>query len=450
MQYDFILAGLGPSGITTALHLMKSGKSVLLFDSNSSLGGCWAHTYDKGVYFTEHSPKVLFSLANHDFKSLLNFLHVDPKLKSVYSKQTLVFASIIYHIFTSFHLWDYLLLFSYGLSFLINNQTTVDKRQTVYEWMVTHKISNSARDFFEMMCIVINGTSAKLIKMHNLFSFMSKPGHIFGRIVQLTNPNEWLYSAYNKLSFQTNIDIRFNATVHSIQTQNDVAKKVVIHTGEEFEAKQFILCVPIRNLLEISSRSDKTVQRNWFKSLEEFGSYVSLSSYSGIGIQFHFDETILSKRLWCWSCTSEWIILVVDKGNTLNSKDLSLDKNIKTVWSCVLCDTTTKNKNGKSPNDYENINDLTIEVLKQLSDKHGSTLSPKYTSISNTVYRDEYGWNSSASSFTNTQGNIPFTGVIKNLHTVGPHNMDEIVVIDSAIKSAKMFCKSVLKMNPLF
>jgi hypothetical protein len=330
------------------------------------------------------------------------------------------------------------------------NKTEVDQTQTVYEWMVTNKLSKSSRDFFEMMCIVINGTSSKLIKMYNLFVFMSNLRHIFSRIVQLSNPNEWLYAAYKKLTFKTNIDIRFNATVHSIRTQNDVAKKIVIHTGEEFEAKQIILCVPIRNLLEISIRSDKAVQQNWFGSLEEFNSYVSRSSYSGIGFQFHFDETILSKSLWCWSCTSEWTILVVDKGNTLNSHDLSKDKSIKTVWSCVLCDTTTKNNKGKSPNDYENINELAMEVLKQLSDKHGSTLSPKYTSISSTVYRGKYGWSSSASSFTNTQGSIPFTGVINNLHTVGPHNMDEIVVIDSAIKSAKMFCKSILKINPLF
>ena len=37
MIYDFVVAGLGPAGITTALHLMNTGKSVLLLDSKPSL-----------------------------------------------------------------------------------------------------------------------------------------------------------------------------------------------------------------------------------------------------------------------------------------------------------------------------------------------------------------------------------------------------------------------------
>jgi phytoene dehydrogenase-like protein len=42
MTYDVVVVGLGPDGITTAIHLMNMGKSVLILESNSSAGGCWS------------------------------------------------------------------------------------------------------------------------------------------------------------------------------------------------------------------------------------------------------------------------------------------------------------------------------------------------------------------------------------------------------------------------
>jgi hypothetical protein len=450
MTYDFVVVGLGPAGITTALHLMNTGKSVLLLESKPSLGGCWSHSYTNQLYFSEHSPKVLFSHASHDFKALLNFLRIHPKFSPVYSKQTLVNLSVCYHIYRSFKLFDYIHTFIFIIRYILRVifLKKNESRHTVYDWMLQNNISPEARNFIQMMCIVINGTNATNIQMDHFMKFILNPRHILGSIIQLSSPKEWLNTVYNQLSKDSNIDIRFNVRVELIQTRNGLVNTLVTHSGEQIEARQFILCVPIRNLFEISSRSEKLIQENWFNTLNDFRSFAKESSYSGIGIQFHFDEKIISRSLWCWSCVSEWVIIVVDKTNTLDV--FSYDKSIKTVWSCVLCDTKTKNKIGKTPNDYQNENDLASEVLRQLSTQHGERLQPKHTTISNTVYRDQYGWESTASSFTNVFGSIPYTGNINNLHTVGPHNTEEIVVIDSSIKSARKFCKEVLKLNPLF
>ena len=445
MTYDVVVVGLGPAGITTAIHLMNMGKSVLILESNSSAGGCWSDTYINELYFSEHSPKVLFSFGSHYFKALLSFLKVKPTFRPVYSKKTSVFLSACYRMFVSFNFMDYVRLFIYVFQFLFKMKT--NSEDTVWDWMVNNHISPGARKTIEMVCIVINGTKPGYVKMNNLIGFVLNPSHLFG-LIQLSNPKQWLNRAYHLLSKNTNISIRFNVKVDSIRTHHGIARTLVTHTGEEINSNQIILCVPIRNLLEISSRSEKSIQRNWFSSLHEFQEYVVKSSYSGIGIQFHFGEKIISKPVWCWSCTSEWVIIVIDKGNTLNQ--ISRDESIRTLWSCVLCDTTAKNKQGKTPNDYQHSSELALEVLRQVSNQHGKALYPKHTTISNTVYRSNHGWESASSSFTNTMGKLSYTGKIGNLHTVGPHTTDEIVVVDSAIKSSLEFCKNVLKIKPLF
>jgi cation diffusion facilitator CzcD-associated flavoprotein CzcO len=40
MNYDYIIIGGGPTGLTIALYLSELGKRCLLLDKNDSLGGC--------------------------------------------------------------------------------------------------------------------------------------------------------------------------------------------------------------------------------------------------------------------------------------------------------------------------------------------------------------------------------------------------------------------------
>ena len=47
-------------------------------------------------------------------------------------------------------------------------------------------------------------------------------------------------------------------------------------------------------------------------------------------------------------------------------------------------------------------------------------------------------------------GSIPWKGKIHNLYSVGPHNTDEVVIIDTVIDNAILFSKKVLKTKTLF
>ena len=60
MIYDYIIVGLGPTGITLGLNLLKTDKKVLFIEADKNIGGCWNVDYTNEGYFTEHSPPSAF------------------------------------------------------------------------------------------------------------------------------------------------------------------------------------------------------------------------------------------------------------------------------------------------------------------------------------------------------------------------------------------------------
>jgi hypothetical protein len=438
MYYDYVIIGMGPCGISTAMSLMNTGLKILIIESESLFGGCWKHQYESDVYFTEHSPKVLFSSGNHEFKKLLNKINVKPIYRNVYMNKIYVILSIIFNVVLGFSFLDYVAFFTLFIRRVFMRQKR--SNQTVDEWMHSKHVTQTAMSFINMLCIVINGTRSNQVKMDNFVDFLGHPMHRFGSIVQMESPNEWIEKATAILSSHPNIDIKTDRVTQIVSNENRVLR-LLTTTGSVVKGGEFVFCIPLKNMMSIVSSSSNVVQTNWFVSPIEMQAYVDKSTYMGIGIQFHFDKRIDKRRMWCWSCSSEWSIIVIDK--TLTIGDLGLDSDIKTVWSCVVCDFNAKNKFGKSINDYEYTYDIKKEVLRQLSGEYGEKLNPKHVSIHSNITKTNYGWVSHESSFTNTVGSLPARGKLINLYSVGPHNMDEIVVIDTALKSANMFVSSL-------
>jgi uncharacterized protein with NAD-binding domain and iron-sulfur cluster len=57
MNYDYVIVGGGPTGMTLAWILSNQKKSVLLIEKDEVLGGCHKVLRVNG-YFTEHGPRV--------------------------------------------------------------------------------------------------------------------------------------------------------------------------------------------------------------------------------------------------------------------------------------------------------------------------------------------------------------------------------------------------------
>lgn len=440
MIYDYIIVGLGPSGITTALQLAKTNARLLLVDADNDIGGCWKTKYFENLYHSEHSPKVLFSQGNKEFRKLLQEIDVKIEYANVYESKVMVLFSILYYIFNSFNINDYYNILIYIFLFFIGYKH-IKNNTTVETWCQKHNISQAAIKFLNMTTIAINGTRISNTKMFNLFKFLLNVDTMlyYSNAVQMTDPNKWLYKCKQILQAYSNVTIVSNTTIVAIYSSETHVKSIHTQNNETFVGKNIVLCVPLRKLYDIVRKSSLQVQRNWFATIDDMKKFVDDSTYSGFGIQLHFSTKKRDPRLWCWSCTTEWNIIVVNKSLTLNNS--SYDTSIQTVWGCVVCDFEAINTFGKSINNYDNVQSVTQEVLRQLSNQYGEKLKPKKITTHENMYWCDGKWHIHESSFTNVHGALPSKGVLNNLFAVGPHNMDEIVVVDTAIKSAKLFCE---------
>ena len=83
-MHDYIIIGGGPTGLALAYSLSLQPKnSILLLEQSGQLGGNWNHEWVDDKYFSEHSPKVLFT-TNAYFFNFLHLLNVSSDVKNIY------------------------------------------------------------------------------------------------------------------------------------------------------------------------------------------------------------------------------------------------------------------------------------------------------------------------------------------------------------------------------
>ena len=442
MIYDYIIVGLGPTGITLGLNLLNTNKKVLFIETDNNIGGCWRVDYTNEGYFTEHSPKVLSKTGSKSFNKLIKYLDILPNYINVYKNST--FFSITKTIFREFLIIDIikLLIFFHLYIFSVN-----DKNINIKKWCETNNISPKAQKFLNILSVAISNTYDKLT-MHAFVHFMFSKYQYLYHLQQLPKPNEWLDAVHNKFKANNNFHFLMNTSVKRFNVSNDKTISYLITNKDEiFRANNYLCCVPLRPLYTIMNNS---FEPNWFPSMNQFKYFVDKSSYTGIGFQLHYVEYFKLPEQWCWSCVGDWKIIVIDKTNTL--KTISYDKSIKQVLSCVIVDLDSKStylkKTVNECNDLDEIANEGIRQINQLSDIH---YAPKKITFSDNLFKSQdFGWESRNSSFSPSVGKLPYKGKIKNLYSIAPHNTDEVVIIETAIRNAQDFSKNVLKVNNVF
>ena len=430
-EYDCIVVGLGPTGLTLALQLLESDKKVLFIEASDSVGGCWKSRYIDDQYYTEHSPKVLFKYGNYNFNNLLKHIQINPKYKNISDGS---FSEIFNLVRTHLTYIDVLKLLLFLVFYFIG---FYDKNISIANWCKKYKLSDLATSMFYRLSIMYNNTPDKF-KMSS-FVKLTLDLKKFISIVQLQYPNEWLNKTEQILKAHANFDFKFNTQIEEIVTFDNSISHLLSTKGDQYKAKEYILCVPIRQLFNISKQSSKLIQHNWFSSFNEFEYFTEMSSYTGLGFQLHFDKKIKDIPMTCWSCFNDWSIIFLDKSKTLAIP--SNDKNVKSVWSCVIIDLNTKSKFlKKSVNDCDTLEEIQNELIRQISEIYGETLKPYKITVSDNIKKENGVWSAWDSSFSNSMGTLHTKGKLNNLYSVGPHNLPDAVLIEVAIQSALRFC----------
>ena len=448
MKYDQIVVGLGPTGIAYALELERARQPyalelerarqqrVLFLEADERLGGCWKSHWD-GPFFREHSPKVLFRYGSPYFQSLLRRLEVSPRFRKVYAKNPTV--SMMRPIFDGLSSMDLVRLLVYVVLLVIGQK---DSSTTVEEWMDSHHITTSGKAFLSKLCLLVSNIPSK-IRM-NVFARLFVSFAMFLSVDQMERPDEWLDVAHGRLASNPEFDVRFRTKVTHIETLGTNATAVHTNHGERFEADRFVFCVPLRQMERVIERSSLRVRANWFGSFEILHAFVEASTYAGIGFSLHFADPVVFPQEWYWSGDGAWRVIVVDKTNTLGT--YTRDPSIRRVWSCVIVDMDSKSDClGATVHECADMGVVVSEAIRQLREQYRKRLgfefpSPYHVSMPHNVARIDGAWRPWESSYSNAAGTMPARGsTVSNLFSIGPHNLGEITVIDSAIRSALVF-----------
>lgn len=443
VEYDYIVVGGGPTGITLATMLANTKYNTLLLESESSLGGNWKIDWENDTYLTEHSPKVLFSTNRLFFQLLDRIGYHSYTLNPVYGR----FGNwkVVKKMWSELSFRD----MAQMVRLMTTNTQHIDPNQTLEDWSKrTAKLSLSGDRFLRTMTIVMANTYDK-VSVRAFVHFVAVDPGIFFNLVQLDRPNEWIRCATDYLQEHAeNVTIRSNThvvSVHPTTSQQHDGKGsqglVIDSQGHTYHGTKIVLTTPLRAAYEIVRRSPPRLQTNWFGSIDQFKHFVDRSTYTGFGFQLHFDVSVPVPPDWCWSCFHDWTIIVVPKDRLHDT--ISKDPKVKSVWSCVVVDLDTKARRiGKTANECDAIEEVVDECLHQLQERSQHILPKPYhvTVHKNIVRTDQRRWDSIHSSYANVMGSVPYRGTnTDNVFLVGPHNIGSLTIIEHAIRSAVRF-----------
>ena len=153
-----------------------------------------------------------------------------------------------------------------------------------------------------------------------------------------------------------------------------------------------------------------------FKKMKNVKIYKN-TSYNGLSFQLHFDSIVDYTDDWCWSCNTDWFIIITPVSNWL--KVISKDSKIKTVWSCTIVSQNVKSKNINKTANECNIDEFINESLFQINQKLKIPKPYKIT-VSENLKKIDNEWKSYNTGFTRGKYEyLPMKGNIKNLFALG-------------------------------
>lgn len=425
-MYICIFGG-GPTGLRLADELSKLGHRIELHDKETKLGGCWKVDWEKG-YYTEHAPRVMSSAYSITLSLLKKY---NVKTDYVYGTKLYTMKMFLDYFYTHLSFTDISKVLAAMM--FIN-----DKKKTMKEWMDENNISKEGKKALRKLGLSLITNENEFLAY--IFFKTIKEGQ-GSNLIQSKDNDLWILKWEKELSERDNVKIFTNSKLTKLICKNN--KIVEAKTTTQTCKPDICICaMPLYALKQLVSNCSKAVQINWME-YEKFKKYCYESSYSGLGFQFHFTEEQRNINLWKEKCFTDWDIEII-KLNTYSNQP-TRHSFIKEVWSCVIVDTNAVSTFlDKKVNEIDDINTIINEALRQLSNVFGMSITPYKVTIAKgiTYNKEKKYWDMEHSAYNPFRdGPLPSKGTIDNLYSVGPHNLEEIALLESAFKSADQFIK---------
>lgn len=431
-NYDYIIIGGGPTGMTLAWILSSNDKKILLIEKESSLGGCHRVQRVDG-YFSEHGPRVysdsylyLIDILNDmglDFKELFtlykfNLSNIDNKTILSLSKTEKLSLAKAFFI----------------MSFNIN----YGKKKSIKQFMVEHNFRESSIDYIERLCRLTDGASAE---DYTLFQFLQLLNQqYFYKIYQPKKPNDQgLIKLWTDKLIENKVTILLNNEVVKIDRENNsISDIIILNNGvqKRIKVNKLILAVPPKPFYNIISSSLE--MQDSFGDINKLKHWKSKNSYFDyIPLTFHYNSKDIKLPKKNGFPRTPWGIGFIILSDFMNFEN----EPSKQCISICISMTDVPNESGKTANQ------CTIdEIIKYVKLQLPMFPEPDKVIVSPQVIRSANKWINLDTAYvvTTEQKFLNYKSKYNNLYAVGIFNGNSnyhFTSIEAAVQNAIFFCE---------
>jgi hypothetical protein len=432
MEYDLVIIGGGPAGLTLAQCVSNLNKRILIIEREGVIGGCHSVRRVNGL-FSEHGPRI-YSGAYSIFKSILNEMGLS--FDDIFKKYDFSISEIGGEtVFTTLSIRE-LAIISYNFIILmIDNNHAMDI--TVEEFVYKNSFSNESIELMDRLCKLTDGAGIDRYTLNQFLQIMNQ--HFFYSLYQPRAPNDnllfrkWIeFLIFRRVNFLMNgniSDIRLNSKGDKIDD--------IIVNGRVIKSKDFVFAIPPVNLVELISRYN--IKHSW----GDINKYAKDTAYIDyISVTYHWDRKLDLKKVYGFP-KSDWGVVFIVLSDYMEFTETES----KTVISTAVTLVDRKSKNNNKTADECNKEELVTEIYNQLREAYSDLPMPTGIVMSPKVIKSDNRWISKDTAFitTSNKGYLPFRNeVVNNMYSLGTHNgksLYKFTSLEAAVTNAVFLSK---------
>jgi hypothetical protein len=423
MNYDLIIIGAGPSGLTLAQCLRGTYSKILIIEKEAEIGGLhrvMRVPYEEYQVFTEHSPRI-YSNTYKNFQTMLLDMGADfnetftPYNFSIFEiGGETIFSTLSVSEIAKIG-FQYILLVAndkYGMNI------------TIGEFMTDNNFSQKSIDLIDRLTRLTDGAGADKFTLNEFLQIFNQ--QFLYKLYQPRIPNdEGLFKIWGDFLISNNIEIMLNTSVGKINLDSTtgLAKSVNIVNKDgvvtEIFGDKIVLATPPQSFVGILENSEAIIQ-NSFENFDVLKKYTENTDYmTYISFTFHWDKKLELPKIYGFP-RSEWGIAFIVLSNYMTfNEPIS-----KTVFTCTITFTDVVSSfTGKTANQSTK-DEILTESLRQLREAFPNLEPPTLSLLSPEMSYSDGKWQTSGKAFitASNEGFLKFSGTVPNLYNVGTHN----------------------------
>lgn len=421
-NYDYIIIGGGPAGLTCAQILSSQKNSVLILDNAPSLGGCH-RVIRKDGYFTEHGPRI-YTGTYVNFMQILELMDLD--FENLFVKYEFNIINLSKVILTGFTLGENAILTLEYLKFLLNRKYGENTSLA----SAIKDFTPSGKSLIDRICRTIDGGTIETYSINKFLHGIDD--NVLYSFYQPKLPNDkGLFKLWSEYLVKNKVDIHLNSDVHRV---NPEIGKVITLDGRVYNGKNIIVATPPKHLYELLKRSDL---KDVFVEDTQMIDWVKKTDYIRyITVTFHWDKRInvphknrLGDTDWAISDIKlSHYMRDINTNNSNGSNGSTNNKKKEFVISAAVIYLDKPSSYTNKTADESDYHEVIDETFRQLNSMVGNVI-PMYKRayINPNVTKLDGKWIDKDTAFMNTYNNplrhFPFQSKrFPNLFNVGTHN----------------------------